>query len=199
MKAQRLGGLVLLTLLIGLALLFTLAAAAQGPEGSAGSHSAPFQYGDGAWPLSRSVAPGEGGAQSVHAPTVELGEPGLSFRYVETLGETEVPYLVDAAHTNRPWGLFTDSSDNLYIVEERGFRLLRYNSTGTNTLVIGKPGVCYTDDYGFCIPQDVALDGSGNIWVADGNRVVQYDATGTFLQQQPATKKRSAKKEKFVP
>jgi uncharacterized protein YjiK len=117
--------------------------------------------------------------------TFHLGEPGLSFRYVETFGVTEVPYLVDTTHINRPWGLFIDDSDNLYVVEEKGYRLLRYNSAGVNTLALGKAGVCYTDDYVLCTPQDVVLDGSGSIWVADGQRVVQYDAGGTFLQQQP--------------
>jgi hypothetical protein len=128
-----------------------------------------------------------GGEQGVRATSaITLGQPGTSFRYVETFGVAETPYFSDAVHINRPWGLFIDSSDNLYVTEEQGYRMLRYNSAGVNTLAIGIAGMSYTDDYAFYAPQDAALDGSGSIWVADGHRVVQYSAGGTFLQQQPA-------------
>ena len=125
-------------------------------------------------------------ATQVLSPVVTVGESGLSFRYDMTYGYTEEPYIVDTVHINRPHGLFVDGTDNLYVVEEPGGRVLRYNSLGSNTLALGKAGVCYTDDYVFCVPQDVALDGSGNLWVADGNRIVQYDSTGSFMQQFPA-------------
>jgi hypothetical protein len=124
--------------------------------------------------------------QQVNVPAVSLGQPGTSFRYVQTFGVTETPYFSDTTHLNQPRGLFIDGNGNLYIAEEQGCRLLKYTSTGTNTLAIGQAGVCYTDDYIFNRPQDVALDGNGNIWVADGNRVVQYTPSGVISQSLPA-------------
>jgi len=118
-------------------------------------------------------------------PEIDLGEPGLSFRYVKTFGTTEQPYLVDTIHINRPLGLFMDAGDNLYVVEQRGYRMLKYNSAGTQTLAIGKAGVCYTDYYVLCAPQDMVTDSNANIWIADGNRIVQYDPSGLMLQEFP--------------
>jgi uncharacterized protein YjiK len=109
----------------------------------------------------------------------------LSFRYVQTFGVTEQPYIADTTHVNRPTGLFIDGSNNLYVTEAFGDRLLRYSSAASSTLTVGKAGVSYTDNYIFSTPDDVTLDASGNIWVADWSRVVQYSSAGTFLQQLP--------------
>ena len=113
------------------------------------------------------------------------GQPGLSYRYVKTFGVTEVPYLADTTHLNRPEGLFIDGSNNLFVGEALGVRVLKYSPTGTNLLAIGHAGQDYRGDYNFNNPEDMVLDSGGNIWVADGNRVVQYSASGTFLQQFP--------------
>jgi len=121
------------------------------------------------------------------SPAVTIGQPGLSFRYVRTFGVTEAGYLTDGQHLNAPSGLFIDGSNNLYVVEEHGYRLLRFNSAGVNTLAVGTASLCIDsiNPVRFCTPQDVALDGDGNIWVATGNRVVQLNASGAYLQQLP--------------
>lgn len=119
------------------------------------------------------------------AALIALGQPGTSFRYVKSFGVTQQPYISDTNHLNDPVGIFIDSNNNVYITEYSGNRVLKYDSSGNNVLALGKAGVCITDNYMFCSPKDVALDHSGNIWVADGNRVVQYNASGTFLQQLP--------------
>ncbi len=118
-------------------------------------------------------------------PEVALGQPGLSYRYVKTFGVTETPYFSDTIHINRPLGLFIDSSNNLFVTEEQGQRLLKFNASGAGQFAIGKAGICSTEDYSFCGINDAVTDSSGNIWAADGNRVVQYSAAGTFLQQFP--------------
>jgi sugar lactone lactonase YvrE len=64
---------------------------------------------------------------------------------------------------------------------------LKYDASGNNTLSLGTAGLCYTDDYIFCQPQDVATDSHGNIWVADGNRIVEYNSSGTISQTLPAS------------
>ena len=106
---------------------------------------------------------------------------------MQTFGVTEQAYPADVQHLNGPNGLFIDGSDNLYVAEEMGSRMLKYRtSDGANLLSIGTVGMHYTDNYVFSWLEDEALDASGNIWVADGSaRVVQYDAAGNFLQEFP--------------
>ena len=135
--------------------------------------------------------PASGGAPSrdrlgVRATSaVTLGQPGLSFRYMQTFGVTEQPYIADAQHLNAPNGIFIDDSDNLYVVEERGARMLKFNSAGSNLLSIGRAGVNVADDDSFESPVDVAVDSSNQIWVVDRapDRVVQYDASGSHQGQ----------------
>lgn len=119
--------------------------------------------------------------------TIAIGEPGLNFRHVQTFGTSEVGYLTDSYHLNAPSGLFIDTNDNLYVVEDHGYRLLRYNSSGENTLTLGEAGFCNDslDPTSFCTPQDIAVDLLGNFWVATGNRVVKFDANGLYQTQLP--------------
>jgi PKD repeat protein/uncharacterized protein YjiK len=118
--------------------------------------------------------------------TFSVGEPGLSFRYVETFGVTEEAYIADTQHLNRPNGLFIDDSDSLYVVEEWGSRMLKYRTLdGANLLSIGVAGLQNRGEYSFDHPQDVAVDSSGYIWVVDRHRAAQYDAGGGFLQELP--------------
>jgi PKD repeat protein/uncharacterized protein YjiK len=88
---------------------------------------------------------------------------------------------------NNPRGLFIDAGNNVFVAEDRGNRVLKYDSAGNNTLAIGTAGLCYTSGYVFCSPQDMLTDSSGNIWVADGHRVVEYTAAGVFSQTIPAS------------
>jgi len=53
-------------------------------------------------------------------PAIALGQPGLSFRYVQTFGVTEQAYIADVQHLNSPAGLFMDAANNLYVVEDQG-------------------------------------------------------------------------------
>ena len=56
-----------------------------------------------------------------------------------------------------------DSSNNLYVVEEQGHRILKYDHAGINLLSIGKAGVGYTDNYVLSNPYDIALDAGENL------------------------------------
>ncbi len=135
----------------------------------------------------RPLAPGNARPVSPDAAAVSVGQPGLSFRYVQTFGVTDQAYPADTQYLNYPDGLFIDGSNNVYVTEDRGNRVLRYDAAGNNTLALGTAGLCYTDNYVFCSPQDVALDTTGNLWVADGSRVVEYNPTGAFSQSVPAS------------
>jgi peptide/nickel transport system substrate-binding protein len=121
-------------------------------------------------------------------PKVVPGEPGLSYRYMQTYGETQVPYISDSVHLNGPEGLFMDGTNNLFVAETAGHRVLRYEygEPPTNTWAIGSAGNSGWDigwgEYIFQLPRDVALDSSGNVWVADSNRVVEYTSAGIYIQ-----------------
>jgi len=155
-------------LVVGLALTLTWAVSAQQQQPASGG------------------APSRDGLGVRATSAVTLGQPGLSFRYVRTFGVTEQAYPADAQHLNGPNGLFIDASNNLYVAEELGSRMLKYRtSDGANLLSIGTAGMRYPDNYVFSWLEDVALDGSGNIWVVDTHRAVQYDASGNFLQALP--------------
>ena len=125
-------------------------------------------------------------AGSAEPQQVTVGQPGLSFRYVDTFGVTEQAYPADVQHLNRPMGLFVDGSDNLYVAENYGARVLKYRiSDGANLWAIGTAGLQYVDEYVFNDPHDVALDSGGDIWVVDDHRATQYDPSGNFLQVFP--------------
>ena len=120
----------------------------------------------------------------VNDSCIALGEPGLSFRYVETFGETLVPYLGDDNHLFNPYGVAVDASDNVYISEEHGGRVMKCDSTGTCESLIGTAGVTFiSDEYLGTPAQHLSVDSSGNVFVAQRwtQRVSKWDASGNFI------------------
>ena len=116
-----------------------------------------------------------------------LGQPGMAFRYADTYGTPEAGYNDDPAYLNSPAGIFVDGSGNLLIAESRGKRLVEYSATSTRIMDVGKPGVAYYSHTTFVNPQDVAEDASGNIWMVDSNRLVEFSSSRTFIRQFPDT------------
>ncbi len=106
--------------------------------------------------------------------SVNLGEPGTSFSYLETFGYTQEAYFDDTTHLNFPVGLTVDQNNNVYIFEELGKRMLKYNSSGVFQFKIGIAGLTESSDYTFDNPQDGVTDSENNIWVAESHRVVAY-------------------------
>jgi hypothetical protein len=132
--------------------------------------------------------PAMSGMGSAGVRPAQVGDPGLSFHYVDTFGETEVPYTSTTTHLNRPEALAVDGTDNVYIAERLGHRVLKYNSAGTFQMQIGYTGLCRAwDDWdtGLCDPRGLAVDSGGNIWVAEGRpkRVSIFTPTGTYTGQ----------------
>ena len=94
----------------------------------------------------------------------------------------------------QPTGLALDNSDNLYVADTGNDRVLKYaaplSSGAVADMVFGQNGSFVTSDCnadtggGFptandlCVPTGVALDGSGDLFVADSinSRVLEYDA-----------------------
>ena len=93
-----------------------------------------------------------------------------------------------------------DGSGNVFVADTGNNRIDKFDSTGTFLLTFGwgvKDGAtafeictsgCQIGNYGFgdgrfYFPLGVAVDGSGNVFVADtsNSRVQEFDNTGTFL------------------
>jgi hypothetical protein len=117
-----------------------------------------------------------------NAVQASLGQPGTSYRYTETFGETEIAYISDTTHINYPWGLGTDGA-NVWIGELWGNRGLKYTSTGSFQMQIGLSGFADIYDTVLWEITDVAVDNSGNTWIVDGgaNHLVKFDAAGNKI------------------
>lgn len=88
---------------------------------------------------------------------------------------------------NEPTSVALDAAGNLYVVDKANGRVLRFNNAATKTngasadAVFGRPNFTTngfgTSDSTFFSPQAVAVDPSGNLYVADGsnNRVLRFD------------------------
>lgn len=115
---------------------------------------------------------------------VTLAKPGTVFRYTQTFGTSGEPYIIDGNHLAQPWGLYIDGSDNIWVAEELGDIVTKLNTSGSVVSAIGHPGISAYDEGYLSNPVDIAVD--GYVWIADGNRIVQYDTDGNFQQQMPA-------------
>jgi streptogramin lyase len=102
--------------------------------------------------------------------------------YVRTYGTTGVPYLTDAYHYFVPEGVAVASDGSIYLAEMKGRRLIKLNAAGVAQWTIGEPNVWADDNEHFANPRDVALDGTGRVYVADAweGRVQIFDSDGTY-------------------
>ncbi len=177
-------------IVMGLALVLIWAVAAQGPEpavapqrGSPPPRPTPAGDWDGEQPFRQPVAPADVSTQAMNS-AVPLGQPGLSFRYLRTFGETGVPYFDDADHLNNPAGVGTDGT-NVWITEGNGRRALKYASDGTFLMKIGKAGFGEVAGTTLNSLTDVAVDSSGDIWVVDrgAHHVIKFNSSGSRVSE----------------
>lgn len=120
------------------------------------------------------------------SPDVELGEPGTSFAYARTIGETGVPYIVDFDHLNRPGGFFIDLIDNVYVAENRGHRVVEYSASGEPLKSFGVAGQPWHHDNFISYPEDVVTDIFARTWVSFPHTIKAFDAAGQALFTIPA-------------
>jgi uncharacterized protein (TIGR03437 family) len=79
---------------------------------------------------------------------------------------------------NDPVGLAVDGSGNLYIADLVNNRIRKVDTSGTITTVAGNGQLGYSGDGGSALaasfnnPHDVAVDGDGNLYIADTNNFV---------------------------
>ena len=104
-----------------------------------------------------------------------------AWRYQETYGVTEEPFIVDTDHLNAPYGVTIDGSDNLWITEIDSARVLQFDSSGVYQRMLGQTGI--RRGYGNYLSQPIAtaVDSSGNAWVTDRSTslVKKYDGSGS--------------------
>ena len=87
---------------------------------------------------------------------------------------------------NDPRGLAVDGSGNLYVAQTGNNKILRVDAAGTITTVAGTGERGFSGDGGPAVeaklsfPKDVAVDGSGNLYIADSRRIRQVDTAGTI-------------------
>jgi sugar lactone lactonase YvrE len=91
-----------------------------------------------------------------------------------------------SAELNQPWDVALDSSGNLYIADASNNRIRKITAaTGIITTVAGNGTSGYSGDGGaatsvqLCFPEGVALDASGNLYIADSgnNRIREVTAS----------------------
>ena len=92
------------------------------------------------------------------------------------------------ARLNYPYGVAVDGAGNLYIADRYNNRIRRVDSTGTITTIAGTEKRGFSGDGGPAIqaplflPTGVAVDGAGNLYIADqyNHRIRKVDSTGTI-------------------
>ena len=92
------------------------------------------------------------------------------------------------AQLGRPSGVALDGDGNLYIADTDNQRIRKVDSTGTITTIAGTGKGGFSGDGGPAVkaqlgrPSGVALDGVGNLYIADSSndRIRKVDSTGTI-------------------
>ncbi|HEX2233917.1 MAG TPA: hypothetical protein VHG69_11210, partial [Thermoleophilaceae bacterium] len=101
---------------------------------------------------------------------------------------------------NAPEGVAVDSAGNVYVAELGNDRVQKFDGTGAFVRMWGwgvddgsaapqvcedacQAGISGSGDGQFADPWDLALDGSGNVYVAEdgNNRIQKFDGNGGFL------------------
>jgi hypothetical protein len=105
-----------------------------------------------------------------------------------TLGYSGDNGPATSAMLDLPSGVAVDSTGNLFISDNYNNRIRQVTSTGTITTVAGTGVAGYSGDSGpatsatINLPTGVAVDGSGNLYIADNynNRIRKVDIGGTI-------------------
>ncbi len=87
------------------------------------------------------------------------------------------------AQLSHPWDVTADGSGNLYIADALNHRIRKVDTAGVITTIAGTGAQSYGGDGGAATsaqinyPHGVAADSSGNLYIAEGNRIRKVDAS----------------------
>jgi trimeric autotransporter adhesin len=90
------------------------------------------------------------------------------------------------AELNQPMGIAFDSAGNLYIADYANNRVRKVTTAGVITTVVGNGTCCFSGDNGpatgaqLNFPTSVAVDGAGNVYIGDAERVRMVSPSGNF-------------------
>jgi len=81
-----------------------------------------------------------------------------------------------------PMGIAVDSVGNVYVIDQGGNRIQKFDATGNYRRTWGSKG---TGEGQFSQPHAIAIDSAGNVYVADtyNDRIQKFDANGNYLSQ----------------
>jgi sugar lactone lactonase YvrE len=102
-----------------------------------------------------------------------------SLRQVTTAGVVTTPTLTGATPAfSTPLGIAADASGNLYLADTYNHLIRKIDSSGTVTVLAGSGTDGFVNGNGaaasFAWPEGLAVDGSGNVYVADrGNHAIR--------------------------
>jgi uncharacterized protein (TIGR03437 family) len=131
------------------------------------------------------------GVASIFAPAW-CQAPAPAYTITTIAGNNTAGYTADAvaantSELNNPYGIALDSSGNLYIADQINHRIRKVGTDGTISTVAGNGTAGFTGDKAAATsaelnkPAGVAVDSSGNIYIADtSNDVIRKVAGGTI-------------------
>jgi streptogramin lyase len=103
------------------------------------------------------------------------------------VGQENAPYTTSPSLINYPQGVVVSADGDIYVTEEAGYRLLKFDPSGIQQWAVGQPGVYGSDNahlgnfWGG--PKDVAIAPDNDVYVVDrtNHRVQIFNSNGFYL------------------
>jgi len=92
------------------------------------------------------------------------------------------PLLRQPWYFHEPSSLAADSNGNVFVVDRKQYRIVKFNPSFQFVTSWGKYG---TNPGEFIDPFDIAIDSNGELWVTDtgNNRIQHFTSDGVFMEE----------------